>query len=213
MFRSTIAATALALGVLAVLASPGPWQDAGLAGAASQSGSGIAKRPLLDANRADCEAIRGTDYLSDEERAWFLAYCVGVIVYAPVVVANPVPDVFLLPPVAQRASEPGVSVTCRSSLGSATAAGDLQNVPLSAIAGELIYCSASVSGSYTSIDWAGGFTNGSGVNFATSFDYRRTPWTIRVQVNWGGNPVSKYVSVTTFGIGCLPQPGYVACIP
>jgi hypothetical protein len=142
--------------------------------AASQSGRAT-PRPLLDANRADCEAIRGTDYLSDEERAWFLAYCVGVVVYAPVVVASPVPDVFLLPPVAQRPSEPGVSVTCRSSLGSATAAGDLQNVPLSAIAGEPIYCSASVFGSYTSIDWAGGFTNGSGVNFVTSFDYRRTP--------------------------------------
>jgi hypothetical protein len=89
--------------------------------------------------------------------------------------------------------------------------GDLQNVPLSAIAGEPIYCSASVSGPYTSIDWAAGFSNGSGVNFVASFGYRRTPWTVRVQVNWGGNPFIKYFSVTTFGIYCSPDPGYVAC--
>ncbi len=29
------------------------------------------------ANRADCDAIRGTDYESPEERTWFLANCIG----------------------------------------------------------------------------------------------------------------------------------------
>jgi hypothetical protein len=29
------------------------------------------------ANRADCEQIRGTDYLSGEERTWFLANCIS----------------------------------------------------------------------------------------------------------------------------------------
>jgi len=176
----------------------------------SEPPSSSYQRQLTDLNRADCDSIRGTDYLSDEERAWFLTYCVGGVVYAPVTVDYVFLPVITSPPVSARPIEPSVSVTCRSSLGSATAAGDLQNVPLSAIAGEPIYCSASVAGPYTSIDWAGGFVSGSGANFVTSFDLRRTPWTIRVQVNWGGNPVIKYVSVSTQGFGCLPL-GYIVC--
>src|ERR1700759_2434632 len=56
---------------------------------------------LNDANRGDCDAIRDTDYWSDEERSWFLSYCVGgsyptapaaqpqvVYVYVPVPAAS-----------------------------------------------------------------------------------------------------------------------------
>jgi hypothetical protein len=32
--------------------------------------------PGSDVNRADCTAIRGTDYRSTEERTWFLANCI-----------------------------------------------------------------------------------------------------------------------------------------
>jgi hypothetical protein len=33
--------------------------------------------PTPVANRADCSAIRGTDYHSPEERTWYLANCVN----------------------------------------------------------------------------------------------------------------------------------------
>jgi hypothetical protein len=185
---------------------------AGGAQASSESGRARQAAPALnEPNRADCAAIRGTEYWSDEERAWFLAYCIGQAVFLPpVAISAPAQP---LPPVTSRPQAPAVSVTCYSSHGYATAEGDLQNVPLNAFAGEPIQCSASVFGSYTSIDWAGGFVNGSGSSFVTSFGYRTLPWTIRVQVNWGGNPVIKYISVTTVSgfAGCANY-AYGVCI-
>jgi hypothetical protein len=155
-------------------------------------------------DRFNCDAIRGTDYESEDERAWFLANCIGgSSAVAPVIIYY-VPEVFIPAGPTQRPSAPGVVVTCNSSIATATANEDTQQVPLAAFAGELIYCSAFVNGYYSSIDWAGGQVNGSGPNFTTSFGFRTTPWTIRVQVNWGGNPVIKYISVNTVGAGCLP---------
>jgi hypothetical protein len=36
-----------------------------------------AASPTTTVNREDCDAIRGTQYFSPEERVWFLANCVG----------------------------------------------------------------------------------------------------------------------------------------
>ena len=155
-------------------------------------------------DRYDCAAIHGTDYESEDERNWFLTYCLAPVVAEAPPLIYYLPEVFLPAVPAPRPAAPAVRVTCVSSLATATANEDTQQVPLAAFAGEIISCSAFVSGNYQTIDWAGGQINGNGVNFQTSFGFRTTPWTIRVQVNWGGNPVIKYVSVSTVGAGCLP---------
>jgi hypothetical protein len=204
MYRIVLSAVlALTLGAAAFATT------AGDASAAARGPELDTRASVLHQNRADCRAIRGTDYWSDEERAWFLTYCVDRAAAPPepvyVIVAPPAP-VFQPAPasVASRGPAPGVTIACYSSQGAAVAEGDLQNVPLNAFPGEAVSCTASVAGSYSSIDWAGGQYNGSGPSFVTSFSFRTTPWTIRAQVNWGGNPVIKYVSVTTTS-GC---PGY-----
>lgn len=38
----------------------------------------VAPTAAAEANRADCDKIRGTDYLSETEHAWFIANCIGV---------------------------------------------------------------------------------------------------------------------------------------
>jgi hypothetical protein len=83
---------------------------------------------------------------------------------------------------------------------------------LQAFAGEPINCNVAVAGYYTSIDWDAASIDGHATNFVASFPLRRTPWTVRLQVNWGGNPVIKYVSVTTLAGGCFPQPGSQVCV-
>jgi hypothetical protein len=202
--------TALVLALAAGIGILGQSPERGLAASeSSPSGAAPVSQSQTDPNRADCGAIRGTDYLSEEERGWFLTYCVDQPVFQPSPVFFAVPLPSPPAPVVARPAAPAVRIACYSSLGVAVAEGDLQNVPLNAFPGEPISCSASVSGSYTSIDWAGGQINGSGPSFVTSFSYRTAPWTIRVQVNWGGNPVIKYVSVTTVpGFGCA----YPFCI-
>jgi hypothetical protein len=77
------------LGLLLVIAGGGltALSDSGDAGStvseATDDGSqtpaqppDAAPTPAPAENRQDCNAIRGTDYLSPEERDWFLANCV-----------------------------------------------------------------------------------------------------------------------------------------
>lgn len=214
MFSSPRAFLVLAL-LVAGLAFVG--RGAGPADAASAAPPPTTAPVLADLNRADCDTIRGTDYLSDEERGWFLTYCLGgsaassqtapqvVYVYVPVPQTAAAASIAPSKPVA-----PSVRISCTSSQGTAVASDDLQNPSLNAFANEPIYCAASVNGSYTSIDWAAGSNNGSSLNFITSFGYRTLPWTIRVQLNWGGNPIIHNFSVTTLSSGCL-LPGYQIC--
>jgi hypothetical protein len=44
--------------------------------AAPAAGNTASATPAPVANRENCDTIRGTNYLSAEERAWFLAQCV-----------------------------------------------------------------------------------------------------------------------------------------
>ena len=46
------------------------------AGAPTPGADAVSSTPDASRNRGDCEAIRGTDYRSAEERQWFLANCV-----------------------------------------------------------------------------------------------------------------------------------------
>jgi hypothetical protein len=77
--RLTAAGIALVLiaGVLAGVSSSGsgsPLDSA--AQESSQSGPNASTAPAI-VNREDCTQIRGTDYLSAEERSWYLASCVA----------------------------------------------------------------------------------------------------------------------------------------
>jgi hypothetical protein len=204
MLRLSAVGISVLMSLAVLLAVDSAWNGVSPAAAGSQPGPARAVQFLTD--RFDCDAIRGTDYQSEDERTWFLTYCVG----GPASAAQPLPliyylpqNVLVVPPVAARPPAPTVRLTCTSSFGSATANEDTQQVPLSAFAGEPISCFAAVNGSYTSIDWAGGDYNGNGPTFVTSFGFRTSPWNVRMQVNWGGNPVIKYINVTTLGSGCV----------
>jgi hypothetical protein len=168
------------------------------------------------ANRMDCNAIRGTAYLSPEEGDWFRANCTAPTNTAPtqpqqqqtqLQQANPQPQqqqpqpqqAQVQTPPTPRPTAPSVTINCQSSLASATAGPNQQTNSLLAVADELINCSAGIDGSFTSVDWAGGQKRGTGLNFSVSFPAQPTnvPYNIVVDVNWGGNPVHKTIAVTT----------------
>jgi hypothetical protein len=203
MLRLSKVSLAVIVSLFVFLAAGSVWH--GVSPASAGSAPGPQRTVQLLTDRYDCDAIRGTDYESDDERTWFLAYCVG----GPATSTQSGPifyylqqEVLLIPPVAARPPAPTARVTCNSSLATATVSEDAQQAPLAAFAGEPISCFAVVNGSYTSIDWAGGQVNGNGTTFVTSFGFRNSPWTVRVQVNWGGNPVIKYINVSTVAAGC-----------
>jgi hypothetical protein len=108
---------------------------------------------------------------------------------------------------AEAAAGPVMSLTCVSSLGVATLTdvqpASTQVVQLSAAAGDLIRCEASISGAYTSLQWRGPNDDyGSQPVFATSVGVPRfggAPYDIGLTVNWEGNPLMAHVSVLPDG--------------
>ena len=124
--------------------------------------------------------------------------------------ATPVPPPPPPPPPTQRPAAPSVSVTCTSSGGTASAGPDQQATQLRAAANELVRCTATINGSYESIAWAGGQVQGSGTSFSVGFTLPTN--TIRLQVNWGGNPVIKNITVNVVGGSCAYQPGTTICV-
>jgi hypothetical protein len=94
------------------------------------------------------------------------------------------------------------SLTCRSSQSTATLTNVVpassQTSSLNAAPFETIQCQASVSGAYTSLAWRGPNNEGFGPTFAASIGGPRpggAPYTISLQVNWGGNPAIANVAV------------------
>jgi hypothetical protein len=118
------------------------------------------------------------------------------------------------------------SATCTSSLGSATITdagpAGTKGSQLAAAPNDTIRCTANVTGDFTSIAWNGPTGGGSGSSFTTTVGAAKpgaAPYTVGLQVNWGGNPAIANFSVNVNSNApsagtskCTTQNGTQVCI-
>ena len=119
----------------------------------------------------------------------------------PVVPVQPTPVPVIPTPAPVRVNI--ASATCTSSLGTATITdagpAGTKAAQLAAAPNDTISCTANVTGDFTSIAWNGPSGSGSGNSFTTGVGAAKpggAPYTVGLQVNWGGNPAIANFSVS-----------------